>query len=302
MNVIAIPLMTPIIVCGLILALPGSIPLIGILLRPASLICGGFLVFLEKLTAFCGGHPEMYIALGGLFALVVVLAVYLLAFLAHKTPYRKTYAFSAAATLAVSLVLHHTLHTATVTITVAGNGANAALVVTEGGQSAVVYRSRLSANGVRNTLQRNYGNNCVLLADLRQNPQSTEYYTLFQPDEVLIVREEIAGQRVLKPMENVTLYFKNQGKGSIACVEVGGYRVALTTGSVDFSAYGEVDVLLAGNGTVEGSYKTLVAGGSLPEWVDEKAEVLYSNGTPQIVIRPGKSVTIREVLDDPFEG
>lgn len=296
MNVLAVPLLAPIVVCGLLLALPGAGPLL-LITRPATLVGGGLLVVLEKLTDFAAAHPALYLPVGGLFGLAVVLLVYGLVFLAIKTRRRKSYLIGAAALMALALGLHLALGAGTVRLTVAGSGAGSSLVVTKDGQALVLYRGRLSSGALRRALDSQRAK-CVLLVDLRQNPTSTEYEALLSPDETIVTAEELTGREILQPLEGLTLYLAAQGDGTLACVEIEGYKVALATGSVDLGGYATPDVLVAGGGAVAGEYRTLLVTGTAPDWAAGGAEVLYADGPPQIFIRPGTSAVIRQARPD----
>lgn len=292
MNVLAVPLLAPIIVCGLVMVLPGAGPLL-LLTQPASLLGGGLLVFLEKLTGFAADHPRLYLPAGGLYGLLVVLLLYGIIFLAWKTRYHKSYLVAAAALAVFAVGLHFALSAGTVRLTVAGSGAASSLVVARGGEAVVLYRGRLSSAAIDRALH-NQRAEAVLFVDLRRDPQSTEYIGLFDPDEVVVAADDLTGQTILTPFEGVDIYLKEQGGGTVACVDIEGYKVALATGSVDLSGYAAVDVLIAGSGEVRGDYDILLAAGTAPDWADGEAALLYSDGTPQILIRPGKSVLFRE--------
>ncbi len=300
MNLLAVPLLSPILLCGFALALPTGLPVLEFFLRPFALLGGWLLHLLELLTGFAASLPGLYITVGGLFFFTAILLAYLLLWLALRTPYRKTYAVAAALTLPLALALHFYLDKDTVRIGLVGSGPGAAVVVSQGGKGVVLYRSRLAANEAERVFARQNLRQCVLFLDMRQNPQSTEYVALFRPEAVYAPAEELRYREIFSPLPDVQVYLQAQGEGQIACLDIEGYKLALVAGGADLRAYPAVDVLIPSNGAVEGEYGLLFTASATPEWADAQKEVLYSEGNAQLCIRPGKSVIYRESDHDIF--
>jgi competence protein ComEC len=281
MNLVAVPLLPVIVVCGLLMALP-AVPVLGWLAPAASLVNGVALRLIEWLAELCGRVWWAWIPVGGAFALVTVLALYALAL------------------LALAVGLHLALDSGTVRVTVAGGGQNASLVAASGGRAVVLYRGGMSAGAVQRILRESRVRECVLLVDMRRTAEGTEYAGRFAPAQVVSVNDDLVSGGVYTPLDNVAVYVARQGGGTVACVEVAGYKVGLTSGSVDLSPYAPLDVLVAGTGTVSGSYGTLLCGAAVPEWAAPRGGILHSDGDAQLWLRPGRSVVFREIngVDD----
>ena len=295
MNLIAVPLLPAIVLCGFVMALPSGVFLFDFFARVAALVSGVLLVALEKLTNFAASFPSLYVAVGGAFALVAILLCYGLVALAWKTPHRKVFAVAAALTLPAALALHVWLDAGTVHMTLVGSGNNASLVVRQGREAFVLYRSRLAALSVDRCFGEQNVRDCILFVDMRKSAQSTEYISLFHPGEVLVMGDEVVARAQASPLADVELYLQRQGEGNIACVDVQGYKVGIVVGGAELSSYAALDVLVPGGGSVEGEYGVLFVSGSAPDWAETAENVLTGGGSAEIVIRPGRSVQFREV-------
>ncbi|MGD9560325.1 MAG: ComEC/Rec2 family competence protein [Oscillospiraceae bacterium] len=297
MNILAVPLVAPIVLCGLVMALPPAVPVLGWLGLPAGLLGGALLALLRWLTGLCAQATWAWVPLGGLYGLVVVLAVYLLVFAAFRSGRPRLFGASAVLLAATALALSLWLSAGTVHLTLAGGSASPSLVVTSGGQAVVLYRSRQSIAAISRILRQQRVRECVLWVDMRRTAQSTEYESLFAPATTLVVEEDVLSRWSAQPMENVSVSVGRQGGGAVACVDIAGYKVGLVAGSVTLQPYAPLDVLLAGGGTVSGSFGTLLTTGQLPEWLEEGTPVVQSDGDTALWIRPGKSVVWKEAAD-----
>lgn len=291
-NLVALPLMPAITISGFTMALPLHIPVLNWLGATAALIGGVLLRVLELLCRLCAALPWAYVPVGGGFALCALLVVYALVFLGVKTGRVRAFSLAAAGLLVLSFALHFVLSAGTVRVVTAGSS-NPSLVIIKDGQAAVLYRSRLSANAIASTLWQYRVKECVLLVDMRQTTQSTEYLDLINPRQVVTANDDLLVGGQYAPMDGVGLTVVRQSGGTAACVDVDGYKVGCYTGSVDLAPYAEVDVLLAGGGKAAGPYGSLLCAGTPPEWANASSPVLQSDGQAALWLRPGKSVIFR---------
>ena len=295
-NLVALPLMPAITISGFAMALPLHVPVLNWIGTTGALIGGVLLRVLELVCRLCAALPWAYVPVGGGFALCALLVVYALVFLGLKTGRLRAFSVAAAGLLALSLALNLVLSAGTVRVVTAGSS-NPSLVVIKGGEAVVLYRSRLSASAIASTLWQYRVKKCVLLVDMRQTTQSTEYLDLIQPQQVVTAKDDLLVGGQYAPINGVVLTVVRQSGGTAACVDVVGYKVGCYTGAVDWAPYAEVDVLLAGSGKASGPYGSLLCAGSPPEWANESSPVLQSDGQAGLWLRPGKSVILREVLD-----
>lgn len=299
MNILALPLATPVVLCGLAMAALGSVPFLAWLAKPFALVTGTALVLLEKLTNLCYHHSEWYVYIGGVLAAALLL-LYPLGLLAHKTKRYKAVSAVGVAVVLAGTLLHGGLRAGTVQVSVAGSGANPSLVVTSGDECAIIYRDRRTAYAIQQVMQEQGIERCVLLVDLRQANQSSEYIAMFQPQQIVVAAEEAANQASFALFGGTEILLKKQGEGTVACVDIEGYRVGTSAGAVDLSPYAPLDVFVAGSGEAKGVGEYVIVNGALPGWLSPQgqATVLTSTGQSAVVVRPGKSVLFKEVSAD----
>ncbi len=299
-NLVAIPLLPPTVLAGFGMALPLTVPMLNWLGAAAALVGGVLLRVLEALCQLCVAVPGAYLPLGGGFALAVVLVGYAVLFVSHKTGRLKGGVLLCGGLLALALCLAAALGAGTVRVVVAG-GSTPSLVVIKDGQAAVLYRGRTSVRAVADVLWQYRVQNCALLVDLRQTTESTEYIDLLAPEKTVTASRDLFAGALYSPMAGVDLTVVRQANGTLACVDVAGYKLGCYTGAVDLTPYAPLDVLLAGSGAVAGRPGQLLVTGAPPRWlVPGEAAVLQANGEASLWLRPGKSVLFKEVLPDGY--
>lgn len=294
-NIIALPLLPVIVLCGFVLIIPASLPVIGFVSSIAAVIGGGLLVLLENIAEFCAGCTWAWVPLGGMFSLIVVAIVYLLVFSAYKTKKYAVFTIITTVTLVAAFIMHSTLSFGTVRIVAAGTGQNASLVMIYENSAAVLYRSRQSLWYVQDVLAQNRVQNCEFLVDMRMGTLSREYDVL-EPENVITTQNQLMGNAVLAPGENIELTLVRQGDGTIACIDIAGYKVCAYTGSVSLQGYAQPNVILAGSGTVTGSYEALLVGATIPTWASDEAQLIINDEGAIIWVRPNKGLRISEVV------
>ncbi len=298
LNILALPLLAPLVVCGLVLALPGGFFLTALLARPAAFLAGTLLVLLERLTNFCAGLRWAYLPVGGGLAFAAILLAFLLVYLAWRGPYRKSYLAAAALVLPLAFALHLLLDAGTVRLSLAGSGSTASLVVSRGGQAAVLYRGRSSLWEVQQVFQNQNIQTCVLWVDMRKTAQSSEAEALFRPERLYLAGEELLYQERLAPLDGVNIDLLQQEQGTLACVDVAGFKLGLAAGGLDLRSAPALDVLVPAEAAVQGAYGRLVSTGPPPPWANGDTILLENGGSAYFILRPGQSVIFREASHD----
>lgn len=292
-NILAVPLVAPVVLGGLLMALPG-LPALGLLGQVGALVAGMCTVLLEAITGFCAGFGGAAVYLTGLVA-VAVLLLYPLAYVAAKTRRYVAGVLAGLALFSLAVAGHTVLNYNIVQVELAGNADNPSVVIVQNKMAAVLLRDRRAQYEIEQVLARHGVAQCSLLVDMRQNPQDTAYLPKTPPRQLVLAGPDVRSNGWYAPFGDVEIYLRKQGKGMVACVDVRRYKMAVAQGSVNLGPYGPVDVVLAGRGEVEGTYHTLLCGGGIPEWANDTAKILAAGEGARIQIRPGKSVTFREV-------
>ncbi len=296
MNVLFVPFLPIIVLCGFCMAIPQSIPLLGIPGILAAPIGGGLLSLLELVSTWCAQYQGVYIVMEGLYPLVVNLAIYAMMFWSVKAGKRVVGVFASVAVLVLSVSLHVFLSYNTVKMVVAGTGDNSSLVVMQNGKAAVLYRNYYSLNDISQVLSENRIEECVLLIDLRSTVENISYQSVLNPQNIVFAQEDIVSGKLYYPFDDeVSITVQRQETGVVACVDVEGYKVGMYTGSMDLTYFAPLDVLISGRGQIEGEYDKLLCGGAVPSWANENTQILHSDGSAEIWLRKGKSVRYKEV-------
>lgn len=293
-NLVAVPLLGVLVPCGFVMALPAGFSLLNFFVRPFALAGGALAVLLERLTQAVAAQRWAYITLSGWFFLVVLLLCGGLALLARHTGRRRAYAAGMAAVLLLAGGLHLALNAGTVTVAVAGRSGTPSLVVVQQGRAVVLYGGQHTLSAVQSAFSRLNVRECELLLDLRFASGGSEVHSL-EPREIYLAGQQTASSALYQPLPDVSVYYREQGRGRVACVEAGGYKIGLVNGRVDLSAYAPLDVLVVGRGEAEGD-AGLVLATETPDWIGERKLALIDRQTT-LWVRPGKSMKLMEVDD-----
>lgn len=294
-NLLAVPLLTPIIVLSLLMLVFSVIPGLGILAEIISVFVGVLLVIMDKITmyfsSFSWGFPVIY---GTYWLVVVTLVLILLGTIYYTKRIKETFVI-VAITVCVALLMNALFSKNVVTVTVAP-GQQASLVVVGPNQTAILYNSSSSRKSLKKALDQNNRNNCDLLIDMRQNSQTTEYKWEYDPKRVVIAQTDILSTAVYDLGDGIQISIKKQGDGLLACVEVGNHKFLLTNGKTNLNGYPKADVVIAGKTQPEGLEDSiLLVPGNPPEWVETQKNVVQAEGLAEIVIRREIGFKIREV-------
>lgn len=298
-NLLVVPVLPLAVGSGFATVLFGLLPGLRFIAPLAGLICSLTLRWALCVARWVADVPYAFVHISGVFAFCCVVLLFALGWSAWamRMPLRR--AVAACVLFAVFCGLIYTAaDTGVVRIVLAGSGANPAVVVLEGLKTAVIYRgpdSNLQA--VRDVLMQYNRTGVDFCIDLRTNGDVDELRETLSVREVVCAEDEIVNHAVYAPFYDVLLYVRRQAQGSLACIEVRGYRVGVASGKVELSALPELDVYIAGTGRPQGLLcKELILprSGSY-RWLEEDAPSearVWQRAS--ICVRAGASVTIRE--------
>ena len=124
-----------------------------------------------------------------------------------------------------------------------GGGVNPSLAVTQGGFTAVVFRGGAqSAARVAEDLAQMNRTRVDLVLDARVEPQRDAVCAALSPAEYIAVSEGGAAGGAYGPFRDIMFYTRRQGEGNFVCLQMNGYTLAATCGSVSAEGYKPVDV------------------------------------------------------------
>ena len=124
-----------------------------------------------------------------------------------------------------------------------GGGVNPSLAVTQGGFTAVVFRGGAqSAARVAEDLAQMNRTEVDFVLDARVEPQRDAVCTALSPAEYIAASESGAAGGAYGPFRDIMFYTRRQGEGNFVCIQINGYTLAATCGSVSAEGYEPVDV------------------------------------------------------------
>lgn len=297
-NLLVVPVLPLAVGSGFATILFGLVPGFRFFARLAGLICSLTLRWALWVARFVANVPHTFIYVSGAFAFCCVILFCLLSWSAWamRIPLRR-----AAVACVLFVVFCGAIYTAAdtgvVRIVLAGSGANPAVVVLEGMKTAVIYRGPDSnLRAVQDVLAQYNRAGVDFLIDLHADEDADKLTETLGVREIVCVESDVVNHAVYAPFYDVLLYARRQAGGSLACIEVRGYRIGVASGSVELSALPALDVYIAGTGRPEGlSCENLIlprSGGY--RWLEDAPPEAQIWKRASICVRAGASVMIRE--------
>lgn len=295
-NLLTVWMLRPALLLGLLVLALSALPVLAPAMHMASLLLGVWLRCLTALVQWCAALPMARLVLPRRYTLWV-LAVLGLLFLVFRLRRRRVnmlwYLPAAAACTVLAVTLGIVLQRGVVTAALVGTAGNPCAVITQDGAAVVLFRGGASnLNAVEEYLTVRGIAAPDLVVDIRIDPQPLP--ELSAPVLTLAEQPEYSARPVGK---ETTLHLYHLASGNLAVLEAGGARVAVMAGNIRLPEPVHVDVLCAGGAypdTVEADI--LLTNIEHPRWLEEAAgdTVYFGTGTPAVVIRPGRSLTLEE--------
>lgn len=298
-NLATLWLAKPLLLCGLGCAVLGFAPLLAPLHRACSFGAGLLASLLEGIAAALAKLPFATLTLHRGYALFVYACLFLLAAWAWRAGCFGRFWLAVPGVLAAAVLCANLLSRDLLELALVGNSYNPCAVILQQGEAAVLLRGgSANAKAVSRYLARRGIREPALLVDLRAEPGSEEPLVA---EKTLRLEDLPFNQPVAEAFGPVRLLLWNGGQGNLALIEADGYTAAISSGRQVFASEVPVDLLLAGPGA-PGSLRpraVLTMSRAYP-WLGELPEdcrALYSNTDPTLLLRPGCSVTFKEVQD-----
>lgn len=293
-NLLTLWLAQPILFCGLLTALCGLVPLLYPLQRCFGLLGALFIRLLTALAGWLAGLPGAQLYFETPYAGIAALAVLVYAVLLFRMGCsRRRILFSVGTMLALTAFAGSVLAKDVLRVTLVGNSWSPAVVLTENGRAAVLYRggSYNAAQIGRFLEQRGIGQ-IDLVVDLR--------YAASQPcpleAEQTLALAELERYEVRRlDWQAAELLLYSSGDGGAVWVELGGVSAATVSGTLKTAQPVAADFLLAASGSPgplqAGKILTLHRG---YPWLDNSGEntVYYGRAGLCLAVRPEKSYRI----------
>lgn len=294
-NLLAVPLMAPAVFLGFAAAFAGLSPWLEALARPAGLLCGLCVRGIIAVARWMGALPG-YVYLSGAYAVGVCLLFYGLVYLAVRLRVRPVRAAAVCVLfLAVSVGVFAWADRDVLYLYPAGSAENAPLVLLRGGRAAVLFRGPdQSVDDVRRVLEEHGSPAPDLLLDLRADGDTACLAQRLPAGNVVSAKDYLVQAR-FSLGRGCTVTLRRQAAGTLACVELDGYKVGVSTGKLDLTGCPAFDVYFGGSGAVEGlRAQALVLSRAGRAWTQGLDMEQFPGGVYRVAVRAGGGVKISE--------
>lgn len=297
-NLLAVPLLPAAILFGFCTALPGAVPALAFLAKPAGLLCGLCLRWVLAVAKAASAVPGAFVHITGEYAFGCCLLLYALLFAAWKfrVPLRRALV-SCTAFLLCAVLLYSAFQGDTVTAVPCGSAENAPVLCLQKGRAAVLFRGPdANAAAVLETLELYHCSKIDLLIDLRTDGDASALAEILPAREAFTVARDCVNNATFTPFYGTIITVKRQAGGCFACVEAGGCKLGVSSGAVDVSAYPPFDVYFGGSGTVQGlRCDTLLLTRAARAWQQEaQLRECLTGGVREVQVNPRGTWLVKE--------
>lgn len=297
-NLLVVPVLPLAVGSGFATIIFGFVPWLRFFARLVGLICSLTLRWALWVARWVAEVPHTFVFVSGAFAFCCVVLFCILAWSAWAMRVSLRRAATACVLFTVFCgVIYAASDTGVVRIVLAGSGGNPAVVVLEGMKTAVVYRGPNSnLQAVQDVLTQYNRTKVDFLLDLRSDGDIDKLTETLDVREIVSVESNVVNHAVYAPFYDVLFYVRRQAAGSLACIEVCGYRAGVASGSVELSALPALDVYIAGTGRPEGlsCVNLILPRAGSYRWLEDAPPEANMWQRASICLRAGASVTIRE--------
>ena len=270
-------------------------------LAPAAHLLGwGLSVWLygmRRIVAWCAALPMAKLSLPTGYTLFVLAVLAALGLLFWKNRALRWFVPAGLGCAILAVALGTTLSRGVVRVALVGNAASPCAVAVRDGRAVVFFRGGAANQRAVKTYLSNLGQvEETLLVDLRPDPRSLR----FAADEVFAMdaMTDFAEEKTV--LQGLTLDCYHTGSANLAVLDVAGYHIGISSGSLHLAAPLKLDLYLAG-GTLpkDLSPAALLTTEQAPKWWQQAAGArrMIAVGTPVVTLRPGHSVQFEEVTD-----
>lgn len=293
-NLLTVWMLRPALILGLLVLLASAFSWLVPLYRMFSLLLSLWLSWMYALVCWCANLPVARLYLPREYTLLVwcALAVMALAFWSrHRFLW---YLPTAALCLLVSVYLGAYMQQGVLRVLLAGTSGNGCTVLIRDGQAVVLFRGgAANLNAVWDCLAENGAPDCLALIDLRQDPKELDFSGM---DTVVTLAEQSSASASLTLENGMAVDCFASSDGNACVVQVEGYRIGTATGQPDLASTVYVDLFCAAGSLPEMMRaRTVMTNSTAPRWLEEENTLtVYAGEDPEAVIRPGKSVVIKE--------
>lgn len=300
-NMITVPLMSVVVIAGIVAACTGLVPLLTPIAQLAGLACGLCVQFIYTIARTVDAMPWATLHLSGAVTACVLVSVLALLFAGRRLELRPRANLCCAALFVLLSASSYLLPDANVTrVALVGSGVSPSLVVTWQTHTAVIFRGPQSTvRAVRDYLADNNRAEVDLVVDMRVGGNGEELAKRLYA-KTYIEADALVTRTAAQPFGDVRIAVLRRGNARFACVDIGGYTVGLSVGAGDFSGCPACSVYVAGESQPQNlDAACIVTAQNMPAWIintpPQDIPVYRGENTPCLAVRAETSVQWRDI-------
>ena len=290
-NLLALPFVGPAVVCGLLCGVCGFVPWLGFAARTFGLLGGLLAKLLNAIAAFCAALPAAQLPIHRQYGLVCFAACLALVLCAWRLGRKRWLAAALPALLAAAAVWGNVLSAGTVEIALVGSDANPCVVATQDGRALVIFKGgEPNAQSVQEYLRQKGVGQIDQLIDLRQDPAHAPPAA----NQTLTVQELVQNGSRTVPFCDIMATALRLKSANLVVLDIRGYKVAVTAGTLSTGTPLRVDLLAAGSAAPGNVQAQTVLSAKAYAWHQGgNYDFYYAPQGGRVWIRPGRSAVLK---------
>lgn len=251
---------------------------------------GGLVTILTKSVEWLAGLGIARLSLPREYSIYALAVLAVMVWAMVKWGHLKQLPFGAALVLGTACLVGSIMGRNVVEIQLAGTAGYPVVVLTQNGESAVLFRGgNANRSALTRTLEAEGFDHPGLLMDLRIDPST-------QPPEAekILSAWELPDGTTGTLLESVSYYLVREEDGIILLLDIAGRRAAVTVGTLEENREIPVDLYLAGSKLVgQIRPQTILAVGTKQSWLNQTEIPVYTGTYPSAALRPGGGIQIK---------
>ena len=290
-NLLALRLVGYCVVLGMLAGASGFFPWLDFAARAFSLVGGLLAKLLNAIAAFCCGLPLAQLPLPREYSLVVLAALGSLTICAWRLGCARQLWKMLVPLAMLGVCWAFALEQGTVEIVLSGSAATPCVVAIQDGQALVIFRGGDSNAGKVMELLKSRGiarAQCVV--DLRANASSPPP----EGEHTIRIADFSVNQARSTAVCDIMVTAIRLRSGSLALLDIGGYKIAVPAGSASTGTPLQVDLAVTGS-TEPGNLRaeTLITRMACDWQGRQTADVYYGPRSVRVLLRPGRSAVLK---------
>lgn len=289
-NLLVLWMMMPALVLGLAVLLLSPLPFAS---HAASLCLGLWLKWMLSIVRWCASLPFAKLELPRLYTLGVLALMAVTWFLLSLCKRRRWFLPLAAVMTAASVAGFVYLQKDAVRIELVGSAGNPCAVITQNGQTAVIFRGGASNLKAVSRLLETRGDGVpALLVDIREDPKELDF-----PDTVLFTVEQQPAYGKQTILTDLTMEWYNTGNANLVVMTAQNSSFGFMAGNIRLKEPRSVDVFFAAGALSESvSAGSIVTTSKSPSWLAKAGSgPVYYGTEPVVLLRKSGSIRLEEV-------